>query len=154
MTPIQIIVGVVGLVKFLTSGVTLNHEAEVASAIKAVERKVGLTQDVKWAWNWYDWRYKDELGKADEVWDGRNFCYYAGTLIKAWYDLGHWQDCLRKALGRVEYYVGEAIRKYELEHPGDVGYETQPWYLKYLPYGLMAGLSVGLIALLLTKRRK
>jgi len=154
MDPVTIIVSVVSLVKFLTSGQKLNQEAKVASAIKAVERKVGLTDDVKWAWKWYDWRYKDELGTADDVWDGNNFCHYAGVTIKPWYDLGHWQDCLRKALGRVEYYLGEAIRKYEIEHPGDVGYEMQPWYLKYLPYGLMTGLSVALIAVLLTRRRK
>lgn len=154
MSPIEIIVGVVGLIKFLTSGVKLNQEAEVRGAIKAVERKVGLTQDVKWAWNWYDFRYQNELGTDDGVWDGNNFCHYAGVTIKPWYDLAHWQDCLGKVLARIEYYLGEAITKYEIEHPGGVGYEMQPWYLKYLPYGLMTGLSVALIAVLVTRRKK
>ena len=154
MTPIEIVTGVIGLIKFLTTGYKLNQEAEVASAIKAVERKVELTHDVKWAWNWYDWRYKDELGKADEVWDGNNFRHYAAHKIMLWDDVSHYQDCLEKALGRISYYLEEAIRKYEIEHPGEVGYEMQPWYLKYLPYGLMAGLSVALIAVLLTRRRK
>ena len=150
MSPIQIIVGIVGLIKFLTSGVKLDKEAEVAEAIKAVERRVGLTEDVKWAWAWFDRRYP-ELDLGDS-WKG--YCYYAGVTIKWWYDVGHWQDVCRRCLQEINHYLGEAIAKYEMEHPGDVGYEIQPWYLKYLPYGLMAGLSVGLIALLLTRRRK
>jgi len=59
---------------------------------------------------------------------------------------------LEQALGRIQYYLQEAITKYEAENPGDVGYELQPWYVKYLPYGIMAGLGTALIISLARKK--
>lgn len=35
-----------------------------------------------------------------------------------------------------------------------IAYELLPWYLKYLPYGLMAGLGVGLIIVLARRKRR
>ncbi|NVM22988.1 MAG: hypothetical protein HWN68_14555 [Desulfobacterales bacterium] len=157
MDPITIISTVVSLIKLLTGGQKLNHEAEVESAIRMVERKVGLTHDVKWAWNWYDWRYKDELGKADEVWDGNNFCNYAGYTINWWEDLAHFQDVLKKTTARIQFYLEEAMYKYQLEHPDELGYEPEgiiEFLKKNAKYLVLGGTALALIAVLVTPRRK
>lgn len=146
---IEAIGKVLTVVGFLTSGYKLNREAEVAAAIQTVEDQVGLTQDVKWAWNWYDWRYADELGEADEVWDGNNFRHYAGITIKPWYDLGHWQDCLRKSLRRIEHYLARAM--------ATIPPAGLPTFLeklkKYGPYIALGG-GVILSAILIAKATK
>ncbi|MBA7601593.1 hypothetical protein ES703_08670 [subsurface metagenome] len=36
----------------------------------------------------------------------------------------------------------------------EIGYDIKPWYIKYLPYGLMAGLGIALIAVLASGRRE
>jgi len=35
-----------------------------------------------------------------------------------------------------------------------IGYEIKPWYIKYLPYGVMAGLGIALILVLIGGRRE
>jgi len=149
MSPIDIIVGVIGLIKFLTGGVKLDKEAEVENAIKSVERKVGLTDDIKWAYNCFDHRYEDELGWYDS-W--HSYCHYAGHTIKIWDDVSHWQECCQTTLEQIQYFLTQAIEKYQIEYPGELGYELQPWYIKYLPWGLMAGLGTALIIVLARRR--
>jgi len=154
MSPIDIIVGVIGLIKFLTGGVKLDKEADVENAIKSVERKVGLTDDIKWAYNWFDHRYEHDPGFGPTIYDGEwhSYCHYAGHTIKIWDDVSHWQECCQATLERIQYYITQAIEKYQIEHPGETGYEFQPWYIKYLPYGLMAGLGTALIIVLARRR--
>lgn len=49
---------------------------------------------------------------------------------------------------------GVAIKEEAKEAAKSIGYLIQPWYIKYLPYGLMAGLGVSLAAILLVKSKK
>lgn len=48
--------------------------------------------------------------------------------------------------------LANALKKEAETYLAEIGYELQPWYLKYLPYGLMAGLGIGLIIVLVKRR--
>ena len=44
--------------------------------------------------------------------------------------------------------LAKAIKAEAEKYATDIGYEIQPWYIKYLPYGLMAVLGTALIIVL------
>lgn len=48
--------------------------------------------------------------------------------------------------------LAEAIKAEAEKYAAEIGYEMKPWYIKYLPYALMAGLGTALIIVL--ARRK
>lgn len=147
MDPITIIKGIVSLIALFATGYKINKEGEVASAIRMVERKVGLTDDVKWAWAWFDRRYP-ELDLGDS-WKG--YCSYADHTIKWYDDVAHWQDVTQHCLDQIMYYLEEAMYKWQLEHPGDVGYEPEgilEFLKKNAKYLLLGGAALALIVVL------
>lgn len=139
---------VLAVVNFLSSGYKLGKEAEVAAAIQEVEDQVGLTEDIKWAWSWFDRRYYTDLG---DEWKG--YCYYAGVTIKPWYDVGHWQDVTRHCLEKIQYYLNRAALAAEPAAPiaGLLAFLDK--LKKYAPYIVLGG---GLIfsAILIAKATK
>jgi len=117
----------------------------VTAAIQEVENQVGLTEDIKWAWSWFDRRYYRDLGNS---WKG--YTYYAGVTIKPWYDLGHWQDVTRHCLEKIQYYLNKATRAAE-------PVAGLPAFLdklkKYAPYIALVG-SVVLSGIFIAKASK
>jgi|GEM_PF-5669997 len=119
------ILGIVGLFK---GPGKINKEAEVATIIQAVQDQVGLTEDVKWAWNWFDNRYIDELGPTyyDEDWTiaeyesylgtrpsgyspWKPYVHYAGHSLQAWDDVGWWRDMCSDILMLIQYHLNKAV---------------------------------------------
>lgn len=146
-------------------------DPKVEQAISAVEAEVGLTEDVMWAWNWFDDRYVAELGETywDDDWTDKDYeaaldelrrtgkvegfdpwKSYKSYAQKHWYfwQMEHYKKLIGGCLGRLGYHLKKEINRLAAE----IGYEIQPWYIKYLPYGLMAGLGTALIIVL--ARRK
>jgi len=143
----------------------------VETAISTVEAEVGLTDDVMWAWSWFDERYKDTLGPNywDDDWSDKDYeaaldelrrtgkvegfdpwwCYtgYAQKHFY-WWESSHYIKLVKGSLGRIQYHLMKEVKKLADE----IGYELQPWYIKYLPYGLMAGLGTALIIVLARRR--
>lgn len=143
----------------------------VETAISAVEAEAGLTDDVMWAWNWFDNRYIDTLGPTywDEDWSDKDYeaaldelrrtgtvsgfspwWSYKGYAQKHWYswEMSHYKKLVEGCLGRLGYHLKKEIGRLA----ESIGYEIQPWYIKYLPYGLMAGLGTALIIALARRR--
>lgn len=142
-------------------------DPNVEKAISAVEAEAGLTEDVMRARSWFDERYKDQVGENywDEDWSDKDYeralnelrltgkvegfdpwwCYtgYA-TKHFYWWESSHYMKLVKGCLGRIEYHLKKEISRLAEE----IGYEIQPWYIKYLPYGLMAGLGTALIIVL------
>ena len=143
----------------------------VEKAITAVEAEVGLTDDVMWAWNWFDHRYLDTLGKTffDDDWSDKDYeaaldelrrtgtveGYRSWTNYKNyaqkhfyWWQSEHYIKHIKGILGRIRYHLEKEINRLA----ESIGYEIKPWYQKYLPYGLMAGLGTALIIVLARRR--
>lgn len=171
------ITAILGLIKAgwdFFSKKKLGVDPGVEKAISAVEAEVGLSRDVMWAWNWFDHRYLAELGKTywDEDWDnaryekaldevGRtgnvsgfdswhSYSYYASHSMSFWEDINHWVKMVKGSYGRIEYHLTEEMKRLAAE----IGYDIKPWYKKYLPYGVMAGLAIALILVLTGGRRE
>ena len=147
-------------------------DPNVEKAISAVEAETGLTDDVMWAWNWFDNKYIDALGPTyfDDDWSDKDYeaaldelrrtgtvqgydpwdsyVYYAQKHFY-WWDSAHWTKMIKGTLGRIQYHLMKEVNRLAEE----IGYEIQPWYIKYLPYGLMAGLGTALIIVLARRRR-
>lgn len=135
----------------------IDKEAEVAAAIQAVQDRVGLTKDVKWAWNWFDNRYIDELSPTyyDEDWSlaeyqsylgtrpsgyspWRPYVHYAGHHLDPWDDVGWWKDMCSDILMLIQYHLNRAV---EAGPPPPVA--ALPAFLdklkKYAPYIALGG---------------
>jgi len=148
-------------------------DPRVEKAITAVEAEAGLTDDVKWAWNWFDDRYVAELG--DTYWDTdwtdkdyeaaldelrrtgkvEGFSPWKSYQSYAWKHFYWWSGewyvkMIEGCLGRIFFHLEREIGRLA----ESIGYEIQPWYKKYLPYGLMAGLGIALILVLTGGRRE
>jgi len=142
-------------------------DPRVEEAISAVEAETGLTEDVKWAWNWFDDRYVAELGETywSTGWTDKDYeaaldelrqtgtvegagvwKSYKSYAQKHWYfwQMDHYKKMIEACLGRIKYHLTREVERLAAE----IGYEIQPWYIKYLPYALMAGLSTALIIVL------
>ena len=147
-------------------------DPKVEQAISVVEAEVGLTEDVMWAWNWFDDRYVAELGETywSTGWTDKDYeaaldelrrtgevegvgiwKSYESYAQKHWYfwQMDHYKKMIEACLGRIQYHLMKEVKKLAEE----IGYELQPWYIKYLPYGLMAGLGTALIIVLARRRR-
>jgi len=148
-------------------------DPRVEKAITAVEAEVGLTEDVMWAWNWFDDRYVAELGDTywDEDWDNKRYEQALDELRRTgqvsgfspwknyqsyawkhfyWWAGEHYVKMISGCLGRITYHLEKEINRLA----ATIGYEIKPWYKKYLPYGVMAGLGIALILVLTGGRRE
>ena len=148
-------------------------DPRVEKAITAVEAEAGLTEDVMWAWNWFDDRYMAELGDTywDEDWSNKDYEAALDELGRTgkvegfdpwknyksyawkhfyWWEGEHYVKMIKGCLGRIKYHLEREIGRLA----ESIGYEIKPWYKKYLPYGVMAGLGIALILVLTSGRRE
>ena len=164
---------IAGLLKLIAAAWTFfsqksaGVDPRVEKAISGIQAKAGLTEDVMWAWNWFDHRYIDTLGKTfwDEDWTNEDYERALDELRRTgtvagydswssykdycwkhffWGESAHYTKLVEGSLGRVVYHLEKEVKRLAEE----IGYEIKPWYIKYLPYGLMAGLGTALIIVL------
>ena len=108
-----------------------------------------------WDEDWSDERYEEALAEAEQT--GKVEGYSSWSSYKSyaqkhfyWWDSAHWTKMIKGSLGRVKYHLDKEINRLAAE----IGYEIKPWYIKYLPYGVMAGLGIALILVLTGGRRE
>lgn len=160
------ILGVVGL--FQGPG-KIDKEAEVAAVIQAVQDEVGLTIDIKYAWNWFDNRYIDELGPTyyDEDWSiaeyeghlgtrpsdyrpWKPYTHYAGHSLQIWDDIGWWKDMCSDILNLIQHHLNKVAALAPVE--------ALPAFLdklkKYAPWIALGGVGVGFAIFMIAKASK
>jgi len=137
---------ILGVVELFKGPGKVGKEAEVATVIQAVQDQVGLTEDVKWAWAYYDRRYPElDLGNS---WKG--YCHYAGHHIQFWEDASHWKKCAGRMLERIQYHLNRAAALAPVE--------ALPAFLdklkRYAPWIALGGVGVGFAIFMIAKALK
>lgn len=121
------------------SGGKAGVDPKVLQAIQKVEAECGLTEDVKWAWAWYDRRYPKPLGNS---WKG--YCYYASQWALFPWDVQHYTNCATHCLNQIQNYLQAALSKAAGRPIGGI----MDFLKKYGAYLGMGGLGLALIVVL------
>lgn len=126
------------------SGGKAGVDPKVLQAIQKVETECGLTEDVKWAYAWYDRRYPLPLGNS---WKG--YVYYASQWALFPWDKQHYVNCATHCLNQLQNYLQAALSKAAGRPIGGV----MEWLKKYGSYVAMGGAGLALILVLATRGR-
>ncbi|GAJ04631.1 unnamed protein product, partial [marine sediment metagenome] len=126
---------------FLSVG-KVGVDPKVLQGIIKVETECGLTEDVKWAYAWYDKRYPLPLGNT---WKG--YCYYASQWALFPWDVQHYANCCTHCLNQLQNYLQAALSKAAGRPIGDI----MDWLKKYGAYVAMGGAGLALILVLATR---
>ena len=126
------------------SGGKAGVDPKVLQAIQKVEAECGLTEDVEWAYAWYDRRYPLPLGNS---WKG--YVYYASQWALFPWDKQHYVNCATHCLNQIQNYLQAALSKAAGRPIGGV----MEWLKKYGSYVAMGGAGLALILILATRGR-
>jgi len=126
------------------SGGKVGVDPKVLQAIQKVEAECGLTEDVKWAYAWYDRRYPLPLGNS---WKG--YVYYVSQWALFPWDKQHYVNCATHCLNQLQNYLQSALSKAAGRPIGGI----MDFLKKYGPYLAMGGAGLALILVLATRGR-
>lgn len=126
------------------SGGKAGVDPKVLQAIQKVEAECGLTEDVKWAYAWYDKRYPLPLGNT---WKG--YVYYASQWALFPWDKQHYINCATHCLNQLQNYLQSALSKAAGKPIGGI----MDFLKKYGAYLAMGSAGLALILVLATRGR-
>lgn len=126
------------------SGGRAGIDPKVAQAIEKVQAECGLTEDLEWAWSWYDRRYPKPLGNS---WKG--YCYYASQWALFPWDKQHYVNCATHCLNQLQNYLQAALSKAAGRPIGGI----MDFLKKYGAYVAMGGAGLALVLVLATRGR-
>ncbi len=126
------------------SGGKAGVDPKVLQAIQKVETECGLTEDVKWAYAWYDRRYPLPLGNS---WKG--YVHYASQWALFPWDKQHYVNCATHCLNQLQNYLQAALSKAAGRPIGGI----MDFLKKYGVYLAMGGAGLAVILVLATRGR-
>lgn len=126
------------------SGGKVGVDPKVLQAIQKVEAECGLTEDLKWAYAWYDRRYPLPLGNS---WKG--YVYYVSQWALFPWDKSHYVNCATHCLNQLQNYLQAALSKAAGRPVGGI----MDFLKKYGSYLAMGGAGLALILVLATRGR-
>lgn len=128
---------------FLSAG-KVGVDPKVLQGIIKVETECGLTEDVKWAYAWYDRRYPLPLGNT---WKG--YVHYASQSAIFPWDKQHYFNCATHCLNQLQSYLQSALSKVAGRPIGGI----MDFLKKYGAYLAIGGTGLALILVLATRGR-
>lgn len=117
----------ISLIKGALARNTIGVDPDVLAAIEDIEHKVGLTDEVKAAYNAYDGRYEGDTPHCNNSED-TSYINYASKRFATW-DTAHWVKMTKTRLGNISDHLNFAMRGYTPLGAGIKSIFTKPIYL-------------------------
>lgn len=128
---------------FLSAG-KVGVDPKVLQGIIKVETECGLTENLKWAYAWYDRRYPLPLGNT---WKG--YVHYASQSAIFPWDKQHYFNCATHCLNQLQSYLQKALSEAAGRPIGGI----MDFLKKYGTYLAMGGMGLALLIALIARGR-